>query len=180
MRSADAAKSTATLIEGTVKSINEGSDMVKKTNDAFAEVSENSQKVGELVGEISAASNEQAQGIEQVNKAITEMDKVIQQNAANAEESASASEEMNAQADQMKGMVHELLILVSGSGNHKSHRQKAAGSRQDVADDGQWSGSMKSAPRHAKAAQSKEMTFHKGGEVTPEQVIPFDDDFKNF
>ena len=65
-------------------------------------------KVSELVGEISAASNEQAQGIEQINKAVAEMDKVVQENAASAEESASASEEMNAQAEQMKDFVGEL------------------------------------------------------------------------
>jgi methyl-accepting chemotaxis protein len=70
---------------------------------------------GELVGEISAASVEQAQGIEQVNEAVGEMDKVVQQNAANAEESASASEEMNSQAEQMKSFVSELVVLVGGA-----------------------------------------------------------------
>jgi len=53
-------------------------------------------KSGELVGEISAASQEQALGIGQVNMAVSVMDKVVQQNASSAEESASASEEMNA------------------------------------------------------------------------------------
>ncbi|NQU74491.1 MAG: chemotaxis protein, partial [Candidatus Omnitrophica bacterium] len=53
----------------------------------------------------------------QVNTAVAEMDKVVQQNAANAEESASASEEMNAQAEQMKGFVAELMALVGGSGS---------------------------------------------------------------
>jgi len=64
MRAADAAKETAQLIEGTVKKINEGGDLVKDTNEAFAKVSESTSKVGELVGEISAASKEQAEGIE--------------------------------------------------------------------------------------------------------------------
>ena len=57
------------------------------------------------MAEIAAASKEQAQGIEQVNTAVAEMDKVTQQNAANAEESASAAEEMTAQAETMQGMV---------------------------------------------------------------------------
>ena len=115
MRAAEAARNTAVLIEGTVKKISEGSTLVKTTNDAFEAVAQNAAKVGELVGEIAAASNEQAQGIEQVNIAVTEMDKVTQQNAANAEESASASEELNAQAEEMEGFVHELAIIVRGT-----------------------------------------------------------------
>jgi methyl-accepting chemotaxis protein len=69
---------------------------VAAASDAFAEVTSGAAKVGELVAEIAAASNEQAQGIGQVNMAVAEMDQVVQQNAANAEESASASEEMTA------------------------------------------------------------------------------------
>ena len=117
MRAADAAKNTAGLIEGTVKKVNDGSELVTRTNEAFTQVAESSAKVGDLVGEIAAASNEQAQGIEQVNTAVVEMDKVTQQNAANAEESASASEEMSAQAEQMKAMVGELVALVGAGGN---------------------------------------------------------------
>jgi len=114
MRAADAAKNTANLIEGTVKKIKNGSDTVSKTNEAFAKVAAGAKKVGELVGEISAASQEQAQGIDQINKAVSEMDRVVQKNAASAEESASASEEMNAQAETMKGFVSELVALVGG------------------------------------------------------------------
>ncbi|MDO9111504.1 MAG: methyl-accepting chemotaxis protein, partial [Desulfatirhabdiaceae bacterium] len=115
MRAADAAKNTASLIEGTVKKVSDGSMLVRTTSDAFSEVAQNAAKVGELVGEIAAASNEQAQGIEQVNIAVTEMDKVTQQNAANAEESASASEELNAQAEELKSFVNELFAFVSGA-----------------------------------------------------------------
>ena len=114
MRAADAAKNTAALIEGTVKKISDGTALVKITNDAFQEVADSSAKVGELVGEIAAASAEQAQGIEQVNIAVTEMDKVTQQNAATAEESASASEELSAQAQEMKSFVADLASLVYG------------------------------------------------------------------
>jgi len=114
MRAADAAGTTSDLIEGTVKKVKDGADTVKTSNEAFSEVSANASKVGELVGEIAAASQEQASGIEQVNKAVAEMDKVVQQTAASAEESASASEEMSAQAEQMKGTVGDLLVIVAG------------------------------------------------------------------
>ncbi|MDD5168006.1 MAG: methyl-accepting chemotaxis protein [Syntrophales bacterium] len=115
MRAAEAAKNTSVLIDGTVMKIKEGSDLVEKTNNEFIEVSHSAVKAANLVGEISAASSEQAQGIGQVSKAIAEMDKVVQQNAANAEESASASEELNAQAQSMKGAITAMNALVGNN-----------------------------------------------------------------
>jgi methyl-accepting chemotaxis protein len=122
MRAADAAKNTAGLIEDTVGKIGHGSEIVTKTNDAFSKVAESASKVGELLGEIAAASKEQSEGIGQVNTAVTEMDKVVQQGAANAEESASASEELNAQAMQLKGFVDELVILILGNKNRTAKK----------------------------------------------------------
>ena len=175
MRAAEAAKNTAALIETTVKKVGDGGELVTKTNEAFSQVAESSRKVGELVGEISAASNEQAQGIEQVNKAVSEMDKVTQQNAANAEESASASEEMNAQAEVMKSSVEELLALVGGSA--KRLDSKRGGSAKPLA----------IAAGHAVARSkgrpgSRPKKIDQSQEVSPAQVIPFDDDddFKDF
>jgi methyl-accepting chemotaxis protein len=177
IRAADAAKNTADLIEGTVKKVHDGSELVTKTNEEFKKVAESSAKVGELVGEIAAASNEQAQGIGQVNEAVADMDKVVQQNAANAEESASASEEMNAQAEQMKGMVHELSVLVGGSSNKvKIKESKKFGTKI--------SAGIQKTMAHAAPTDSvrkKELVFaQEAKEVNPEQVIPMDDDFKNF
>ncbi len=84
----------------------------------FAKVATGAKKVGEIVGEIKAASFEQAQGIDQINKAITEMEKIVRKNAANAEESASASEEMSAQAETLKGFVGQLASLVDNRRNN--------------------------------------------------------------
>lgn len=115
LRAAEAAKDTANLIEETVKRIGEGEGLVGTTSTAFSEVSENAAKVGGLVSEISAASDEQAQGIDQLNQTVTEIDRVTQENAANAEESAAASEAMGSQSDQMRKFVDELIGLVGGS-----------------------------------------------------------------
>ena len=71
-------------------------------------------QVDGLVAEVASASKEQSQGISQVNSAVTQMDKVTQANAANAEESASASEELNAQADSLKDALADLLRMVDG------------------------------------------------------------------
>ncbi len=114
LRAAEAARSTAGLIEGTVNKVREGSDLVTRTNEAFSEVARGAGKVGELVEGISAASNEQAQGIGQVNKAVAEMDKVIQRNASTAEESAAVSKELTSRSEQMKELVGELTTLVGG------------------------------------------------------------------
>ncbi len=115
MRAAEAAHNTANLIEGTVTKIREGSSLVAQTGRAFDKVAITVSKSGELVGEIAAASQEQALGIEQVSRAVSDMDRVVQQNCANAEESASASEEMSSQAEQMKEYVSGLLNLVGGN-----------------------------------------------------------------
>ena len=114
MRAAEAARNTATLIEGTRRKADAGTQLVAVSGEAFREVADNAAKVGGLVAAIAAASRDQAQGIGQVNQAVTQMDRVTQANAASAEESASASEEMSAQAEQMKAIVGELVSLMEG------------------------------------------------------------------
>lgn len=171
MRAADAAKNTADLIEGTVKKVGDGSDLVTRTNEAFSKVAESSKKVGELVGEISAASNEQSEGIEQVNKAVTEMDKVVQLNAANAEESASASEEMSAQAEQMKSSVGELIALVGGgSGNGNGHAKTVFHSKNH----------MLNHVQKSQEPENKNFMTPKDRKIKPDQMIPMDNDFTEF
>jgi len=131
MRAAEAAKNTQALIEDTVNRINEGADLVAKTRKGFQEVTESSAKVASLVSEIAAASSEQAQGIEQVNTAITQMDRVVQQTAANAEEGASASEVLSAQAGVLREAADQLEGLVTGKNGH-SPRAVPPGSEPDA------------------------------------------------
>jgi methyl-accepting chemotaxis protein len=116
VRSADAARNTAYKIEDTIKAVHKGNQLTRSTQEAFGDNMDISKKVSQLVTEIAAASEEQTQGIDQVNKAVSQMDHVVQQNAANAEESASASENMKDQAEQLKGMVETLMGLVGRDG----------------------------------------------------------------
>jgi methyl-accepting chemotaxis protein len=168
MRAAEAARNTAELIERTVIKVGDGSDLVSATNDAFAKVAESTARVGELVAEISQASNEQSNGIGQVNIAISEMDKIVQLNAANAEESASASEEMNAQAEQLREYVGDLAALVTGKKD-----QGAVGHHTNIAP-------AASQTKFRKSGKAKRLV-ENDKEVRPEQVIPFDgDEFKDF
>ena len=115
MRAAEAAKHTASLIENTINTVRQSRDLTEQTQASFQENVDISAKVVNLVAEIAAASQEQAQGIGQISKAVAEMDKVVQNTAASAEESASASEEMNAQAEQMKLYVKELAAIIHGA-----------------------------------------------------------------
>jgi methyl-accepting chemotaxis protein len=114
MRAAEAARTTAVLIEGTMKKVEVGSELMRKTSGEFDRVAGSVSKAGELVGEISAACQEQAQGIEQITGAILQVEQVIQRNASGAEESTAASQEMSLQAHEMKGYVAELEKLVRG------------------------------------------------------------------
>jgi len=117
LRAAEAAQNTAHLIESTVTKIKDGSNLVGKTGEAFAQVSATTSKVKGLVAEIAAASSEQTHGVGQIDKAIYEINKSTQQNATNAEESAGASEALSAQAEHLKGVVGKLVEVLGVSGN---------------------------------------------------------------
>jgi methyl-accepting chemotaxis protein len=114
-RSAQAAKETAAKIEGAITKTGQGVEISTKVGLALSEIVEKARQVDELVAEVAGASREQTQGISQINTAVGQMDKVTQSNAATAEESAAASEELNAQAEVMKQSVGELLKLVGGA-----------------------------------------------------------------
>ncbi|MDX1635155.1 MAG: methyl-accepting chemotaxis protein [Marinobacter sp.] len=104
-RSASAAKDIKSLIESSVDSINEGSELADKAGSAMDEIVTSIKKVTDIIGEISAASDEQSAGIEQINQAISQMDQVTQQNAALVEESAAAAESLQSQAEELETSV---------------------------------------------------------------------------
>ena len=114
-RSAQAARDTTQLIQGTIARVHKGSEVATQLEHSFSEIQESSGTATRLVKEISSATNEQAHGVDQVNTAVAQMDKVTQQNAASAEQAASASEELAAQADQLNNMVGDLTRLANGS-----------------------------------------------------------------
>ncbi|MFC1513128.1 methyl-accepting chemotaxis protein [Thermodesulfobacteriota bacterium] len=109
-RSAKAAKETAELIEGSVEKTKNGTHIAEATNEALAEIVSSVTKVSDLIGEIAAASNEQAQGITQTSQALGQIDQVTQQNTASAEQSAAASEQLSGQAMHMKDMMNRFKV----------------------------------------------------------------------
>jgi methyl-accepting chemotaxis protein len=104
-RSAEAAKSTADMIEESVKNADGGVSISQDVAKYLKDIAEGSGKVNDLVAEIAAASDEQSKGIDQVNTAVSQMNQVVQQNASNAEESSAAAEEMSSQAEELQAMV---------------------------------------------------------------------------
>ncbi|RPI79189.1 MAG: hypothetical protein EHM45_03885 [Desulfobacteraceae bacterium] len=170
MRAANAAKNTAELIEKTVKKIQNGTGLVHSTNTAFSEVAGSIVKVGTLVSEIATSSSEQSSGINQINQAMTQMEGVIQQHAAHAEESASASEEIHAQIEQMKDTVKRLTSLISG---RTGAGQAPIKHRSSIRNSGAKPG-RQPVPKTQKTAAPK-------SNPAPAQVIPLDEgDFKDF
>ena len=109
-RSAEAAKITAEMIEEAVVNANGGVSISQEVAGFLQEISEGAAKVNDLVSEITAAAEEQSQGIDQINIAVSQMDKVTQMNASNSEESASAAEELNGQAEELRRLVNEFKL----------------------------------------------------------------------
>jgi len=186
-RAGEAARNTAALIEGSVKNAEKGVGVAGETSKSLEEITASAQKVSSLVSEIATASQEQAQGIDQVNTAVGQMDQVTQQNAANAEESASASEELSAQAEQLNGMVQELITLVRGTSatqtraaSGPSHASaKTAHATHALAGVAAAKGRGKT-PRRSAASPTDELVhrelINKAGGRTPEEMIPLDSD----
>ncbi len=104
-RSANAAKETTGMIEGSIAKVADGTKIANETAGALAQIVEGVAKAANLVGEIATASNEQANGIFQINKGVEQVAQVVQTNSATAQQSAAASEELNGQAEMLKEMV---------------------------------------------------------------------------
>ena len=100
-RSAQAAKEIKALINTSVERVEQGTALVDQAGVTMAEVVGSIRRVTDLMGEISAASNEQSQGVSQVGEAVVQMDQVTQQNAALVEEMAAAASSLESQAQEL-------------------------------------------------------------------------------
>ncbi len=105
MRSAEAAKDTAVMIEEAVKNANEGVHLNEESLKNLQEMNQQVRRVGAMMAEIASASDRQRQDIERITTAVNQMTSVTQQNAANSEQSVGAAEQLSSQAEEMLGMV---------------------------------------------------------------------------
>ena len=177
MRSAEAAKNTANLIEESSKNADNGvafnQEVLKNLNEINNEVN----KVSEMMAEIAAGSEQQSQGIDQINTAVEQMNQLTQHNAANSEESASAAQELGSQAQEMRQMVETFMLS-----NSRGTKAYAAPRREQSAQ------SFQNAPRvpvgavagKAKSPGGNGNGNGNGHKRTPlsekaSQIIPLDD-----
>ncbi|HTQ54316.1 MAG TPA: methyl-accepting chemotaxis protein [Bryobacteraceae bacterium] len=113
-RSADAARETSSLIQEAIDRTSTGQDTVGRCAEAMAINFELAKRVTQLSGEIAGATTRQVQGVEMIAKAVQQIQQVTQTTAASAEQSASASQQIAAQAQTFQGLVTDLQVLVHG------------------------------------------------------------------
>ena len=120
-RSANAAKETTAMIEGSIKKVEIGTKIANETAIALNSIVDGIAKAASIVANIATASNEQATGISQINQAIEQVAQVVQTNSATAEESASASEELSSQAELLKESVRKFKLKKVSNLVHSSN-----------------------------------------------------------
>src|SRR5690625_171678 len=167
IRRADAARNTAQLIEESVKNGEGGVALNRKVLSDREEIASQVGRVGEVMAEIAAASEQQSQGIVQINQAVEQMNTVTQQTAANSEEAASAAEELASQAEQMHDMV--AAFTLSTDTELTLHRRTGLQGRP-----------RKGSRREGVPAGGggRDPNSRKGADPAA-QLIPFDDDDLN-
>jgi len=168
-RSANAAKEIKALISDSVEKVGNGSKLVASAGQTMDEIVNSVRRVTDIMAEISAASQEQSGGLDQVNTAVAQMDKITQQNAALVEEAAAAAKSMESQADTLTQLVATFSLLNDVKEGQQSARASAGTNAQKAA-------SSASAPRTAPKASAK--PAGKGG--APSKSGTDEQDWKQF
>ena len=114
-RAAQAARETATKIEGSAAKSQQGVTLSRTVSQSLGEIVERTREMESLVAEIAQASGEQSQGVGQVNRAVSEMDRATQANAGAAEECASAATELNSEVAKLQAAAQDMLSLIGGA-----------------------------------------------------------------
>ncbi len=179
LRSKEAANSTAGLIEDTIGKVQKGGAIATSSNDNFNEVADSNDKVNTLVAEISVASKEQSQGVDQIRIAVSEMESVTQNNAAAAEESAASSEELQSQAIQLEGIVKSLHDILTGD----CQLSRALGGKKNnnrAGEPSQPLSAKKTLMVPPSELQKRPVITKETPKTSSDKLIPFDDDFEDF
>ena len=191
-RSADAARSTTALIDEAKNNADRGVIVSSEVADILTRIGGSVSRVAQLVAEVHAAGQEQSQGIDQISRAVSDMDQVVQANAANTEESASASLELERQAKDLYEMVNQLTSIVGHeqAGTVRQPERKAPAARRVAskpAPAGRPAAAAVPAKPAGKAVAKAPAAIRKPvpsagshglrKEVRPEQILPMDEDF---
>ncbi|HBC74037.1 MAG TPA: hypothetical protein DC017_04075 [Candidatus Wallbacteria bacterium] len=185
LKSAEAAKNTAKLIEESVNNSNEGVNINTEVTLSLESINFQVNKVSEFIAGISNSSEQQSVGIEQINIGITQMNQLTQQNAAFSEQSASSAQELSSQAQQMKAMVSSFLLTSEAAlrarehksaGAHPHHDPKASHAGNKAGHGQEYDADRKNAQ---KFTAGRLVSNSKHDKRLPHNVIPFEEDEKN-
>jgi methyl-accepting chemotaxis protein len=160
-RSSAAAKEIKELIEASVNSVSDGVQRADEVGQNMVAVKQAIKRVADLVGEITAASDEQSRGIEQVDTAVTQMDQVTQQNAALVEQAAAAAQSMDSQAARLKASASVFKLPDSYAQYSESKFQKLASDSSARSNLTEMARSGREQPRREKAHSLAGPTFAK-------------------
>ena len=183
MRSAEAAKTTAALIEEAVANANGGVQLNAETLKTLQEINSQVEKVSGIVAELSATNEQQAKGVEQINTAVMQMNGVTQQVASSAEESASAAEELSSQSNVLSDMVGRFQLSTShqpsrGAGSARrdgaSSRPVARAPQRQAASSGGGYGKVAGTVRAA--GNGHAASGNGASRLSAEELFPFGDD----
>ncbi len=188
-RSAQAAKDTAELIEDSITRSREGSGKLAEVASAIQKITENARAAKTLVDEVNMGSQEQARGIDQIAKAIVQMEQVTHQVAANAEEGASASEQLSAQAETVDQIVNQLSAMVTDQHGVGRRMDRPPAKRTKYGKEPAFRAQMgkleralerPGRPQASHAGASHEKSAAMAGAVSSRDRFPMDEDFEAF
>ena len=182
-RSADASKTTASLIDESVKNAGAGVAATEEVGKTLMRIDESAQSVAGLIAEVSAATKEQSSGLDQLSRAVNDMERAILSNAASAEESAAASEEMSGQVEELHQAVGGLAAMIGAAVENKSMAQlRPAKHAAPAAVKATPQTTVKPKPTaKARPTANKQLTSSAAHETqaahtNPKVAIPLDDD----
>ncbi len=142
-RSANAAKETTTMIEGSIKKVEHGTRIANETAQALSRIVEGVTEMANLVDNIAVASNEQAAGIAQINQGVIQISQVVQSNSATSEETAAASEELSSQAQLLKNMINKFQLKKEGINRFSELNPEVLKLLEDMSENKKLKGALK-------------------------------------
>jgi methyl-accepting chemotaxis protein len=184
-RSATAAKEIKSLIQDSVRKVENGSVLVNQSGQTLSEIVNAVKRVTDIVAEITAASQEQSAGIEQVNKAMTQMDQVTQSNSAQTEELSSTAQSLSSQAQQLQALAARFRLESGGNNNGGggggSQPQGGSGSRmKPAAQAGRGRRTGRGGASPATVSRSLSRLAHKTTSEQPAGAVAVKDGFEEF
>ncbi len=178
-RSAQSARETTELIQGTVESIRNSTEITERLIENFKGIESGTSGITDLIEQIARAAGEQAQGVDQVNHAVAQLDKVTQQNASSSEETAAASAGLTEQMQNLHETIQELSVMVYG---RRADVRGPAAAAAGAASAGRPVPPPPPRRAPARSAPPPREMRPAGNErvMRPDDIIPLEDDFGDF